>query len=205
MEIVMNKFIRLSSILVVLGLWFLSAGTARAASSYSLTCSSFSVKGTTDTPYVGVNIFAYPNTILVASTHDYGVPSYIAPAPNGQYDITVTFPKQPEGTLFELVVFDFTDATIGHYFTSIFSVDAVPCSTTSIPGPTIPAGFVLRTITCDVAVFNAPDGSPVGSNRIRSGQTWYVNPESKTANGESWTEIFVGGPITGWIPTACVQ
>jgi hypothetical protein len=73
------------------------------------------------------------------------------------------------------------------------------------PGPTIPTGFVLRTISCDVAVFNAPDGSPVGSNRIRSGQTWYVNPESKQANGKAWTEIFVGGPITGWMPTACVQ
>jgi hypothetical protein len=76
----------------------------------------------------------------------------------------------------------------------------------SIPGPSAPAGFALRTITCDVAVFDAPGGSPVGSNRITGGQTWYVNPTSvKDSKGEAWTEIFVGGYGNGFVPTKCVH
>jgi hypothetical protein len=73
-------------------------------------------------------------------------------------------------------------------------------------GPPIPAGFVLRTITCDVAVFDSPGGRPVGSNRIKAGQTWYVKPTSTTATGgDAWTEIFVSGVPNGFIPTSCVN
>ncbi|MBX3083416.1 MAG: hypothetical protein KF716_17415 [Anaerolineae bacterium] len=72
-------------------------------------------------------------------------------------------------------------------------------------GRGIPDGFVLRTITCTVAVFDSPGGSAVGDNRVLGGQTWYVNPKAtKTAAGESWTEIFVSGTTNGWIPTRCV-
>jgi hypothetical protein len=74
-----------------------------------------------------------------------------------------------------------------------------------VSGPPIPAGFVLRTITCNVAVFDAPGGSPVGSNAITNGQTWYVNPKSvKDAAGKAWTEIFVGGYNDGYVPTSCI-
>lgn len=73
-------------------------------------------------------------------------------------------------------------------------------------GPGVPAGFVERTITCSVAVYDAPGGSPVGSNAIVGGQTWYVNPTPKTdAAGKSWTEIFVAGPSDGYVPTSCVR
>ena len=73
-------------------------------------------------------------------------------------------------------------------------------------GRGIPDGFVLRTITCSVAVFDAPNGKPVGDNRIVGGQTWYVDPKgSKTVGAEGWTEVFVSGSTNGWIPSKCVS
>ncbi len=73
-------------------------------------------------------------------------------------------------------------------------------------GPGVPAGFVLHTITCTVPVFNTPGGSPVGSNVILGGQTWYVNPTPVTDRfGRFWTEIFVAGPVDAFIPTPCVH
>ncbi len=75
-----------------------------------------------------------------------------------------------------------------------------------VPGPPIPAGFVLRTIVCTVSVYeNADLNRPVGSNRLKAGQTWYVNPVTMTGtNGESWSEVFVAGVLNGYIPTRCV-
>ncbi len=68
-----------------------------------------------------------------------------------------------------------------------------------------PAGFVLRTIICTVPVFDSPGGTPVGSNIIRGGQTWFVNPTPVSDSfGRQWTEIFVAGPENGFIPTSCV-
>lgn len=73
------------------------------------------------------------------------------------------------------------------------------------PGPGVPAGFVLVTITCDVAVYDTPAGSPVGDNAVRAGQTWFVNPESVEGDdGRQWTEIFVSSRINPYIPTACI-
>jgi hypothetical protein len=72
-------------------------------------------------------------------------------------------------------------------------------------GPGIPDGFVLSTITCDVPVFNMPEGSPVDGSAITVGQTWYVNPEPvTTGNGNGWTEIFTSSQINGFVPTICV-
>ncbi len=73
------------------------------------------------------------------------------------------------------------------------------------PGPGVPAGFVLRTITCETPVYNTAAGQPVGSGMIHAGQTWYVNPTPVDgADGISWTEIFNGGRVNGFIPTSCV-
>ncbi len=76
-------------------------------------------------------------------------------------------------------------------------------------GPAIPGGFVLRTITCDVAVFNTPGGTPLATGeKIKAGQTWYVNPTpvkvSNNALYPQWTEIFNSGQSNGFIPTSCV-
>ena len=85
-----------------------------------------------------------------------------------------------------------------------------PQSAADIPitvfGPVIPSGFVLRTITCDVDVFNTAAGSPTTA-RVLAGQSWFVNPTAVQATGngfDSWTEVFVGGPSNGFIPTICV-
>ena len=75
-----------------------------------------------------------------------------------------------------------------------------------IPGPGIPAGFVLRTITCDVAVFQNAGGAPVATGEhIINGQTWFVSPTPvKDNKSKWWTEIFAGGSTDGFIPTSCV-
>ncbi|HRE49354.1 MAG TPA: hypothetical protein PLD47_16640 [Aggregatilineales bacterium] len=73
-------------------------------------------------------------------------------------------------------------------------------------GPGVPSGYVLLTMTCDMAVFDMPGGNPVGNNRVKSGQTFYTNPKTKLdANGESWTQIFVSSRIDPWVPSRCVN
>jgi hypothetical protein len=73
-------------------------------------------------------------------------------------------------------------------------------------GVGVPSGFVLHTITCTIAVYDSAGGGPVSGTKIISGQTWFVNPTPvRDAKGEHWTEIFVGGPIDGFIPTTCVN
>lgn len=72
-------------------------------------------------------------------------------------------------------------------------------------GPGIPSGFVLRTITCDVAVRNAPGGAPIGSDAVKAGQTFYVSPDTTAApDGELWSQIFVSSSPNPWIPTRCI-
>lgn len=72
-------------------------------------------------------------------------------------------------------------------------------------GPTVPKGFVLRTISCDTGVYGEPNSNLVSGAKIKAGQTWFVNPTTKTgSDGASWTEVFLAGPNNGWIPSACV-
>ncbi len=84
--------------------------------------------------------------------------------------------------------------------------DLIPVSEeTASGGPGVPSGFVLRTITCETPVYNTAAGQPVGSGTIHAGQTWYVNPTPVDgADGASWTEIFNGGRVNGFILTSCV-
>jgi hypothetical protein len=57
-----------------------------------------------------------------------------------------------------------------------------------------------------VAVYDQPAGSPVGENKVTTGQHWNVNlTPVKGPDGRNWTEIFVAGPNTGFVPTACVR
>jgi len=73
-------------------------------------------------------------------------------------------------------------------------------------GPAVPAGFVLRVITCNTPIYNTPGGTPVGSNAILAGQSWFVNPTSvKDRRGRRWTEVFAGGYSTGFVLTRCVS
>jgi len=86
----------------------------------------------------------------------------------------------------------------------IYSV--TPCAgTPSASGISIPAGFVLRTLVCTTPIYDAPNGSVIGSNKLLASQTWFVNPLStKAANGIRWIEVFIGSPVTVFVPVACI-
>jgi len=82
----------------------------------------------------------------------------------------------------------------------------VSIADTQVGGRGIPSGFVLKTITCDTAVYDAPAGRPLATGEaLKAGQTWFVNPSPiKGADGKSWTEFFPSGNTDAYIPTACV-
>jgi hypothetical protein len=92
-----------------------------------------------------------------------------------------------------------TTATLNYTFTD-------PSCNPAFDGPGIPAGFVLMTVTCNMAVYDSPGGSPVGDNRFSAGATWFMNPKPvKDAKGRLWTEVFVGGYHNGYILTSCTR
>ncbi len=69
----------------------------------------------------------------------------------------------------------------------------------------VPQGFEQRAITCETAVFSFPGGNPVAGAIVHVGQHWYVNPTPVLGmDGQQWTEIFVAGASTGYVPKACV-
>ena len=75
-----------------------------------------------------------------------------------------------------------------------------------IPTATPVGAFALRLIVCDTPVYDAPGGRPVGDNRVRAGQTWYVNPVPvRDAAGGLWTAINVSGSNLAYIPARCVS
>jgi len=133
---------------------------------------------------------------------------------NGNVLYSQSGPTFPDGTYTGYGSFTFATAPTRNPITAVVIFDGVSYATLAdIPclppggyaGAPIPDGFVLRTITCDVAVYDQAGGNPVGDNRVTAGQTWYVNPTPVTANGQSWTEIFVAGFTNGYVPTSCVQ
>jgi hypothetical protein len=166
-----------------------------SVSAYSAGCSSFSASGTSNSPYV-----------ILWVEQASGLPEYAVAVAvnNGTYSGSISFPVFPEGTEVDYYVWGSPTTDISDWDNEEYFVETLACQD-GFSGPPIPAGFVLRTITCDVAVFDAPGGSPVGANRIRGGQTWYVNPKPASApDGSSWTEIFVSGYNNVYIPTRCV-
>jgi hypothetical protein len=75
----------------------------------------------------------------------------------------------------------------------------------SVYGPKVPTGFELRSLSCSSAVLDVPGGEQVEENAVYAGQSWFVNPTPKAGpDGKNYTEIFVGGWTTGYIPTECV-
>jgi hypothetical protein len=146
-------------------------------------------------------------------------------SPSGSYADTITWPNVPEGTFVYVdlssYVAPYTDFSQynsidfgGNWDNENYVFGGFLCfndPATIITGPPLPPGSELKTITCDVAVYDSAGGRPVGSNRIKAGQTWYVMPGVKTASGPGgtgsieWSEVFVGGYTNGWIPTSCVQ
>ena len=175
-----------------------SAKAFATVSSYYTGCSTFHAAGTTDAPYV--MLYVYSNTDSTELiTQAFAVTG-------GSFDFTVTFAAQSAGEELNYEVWGSPSTDTANYAwdgESYFYLDA-NCQDV-LSGPPIPSNYVLRTITCDVALFATPAGSPVGDARVTAGQTWYVNPTPvKGSDGKSWTQIFVSSYTDPYIPTACV-
>jgi hypothetical protein len=74
-------------------------------------------------------------------------------------------------------------------------------------GPPIPAGFVLLTVTCNVAAVQSPGGPVVPNIKpLVPGATWFMSPKPvKDAKGKLWTEVFLGGWNNAYIPAECAR
>jgi hypothetical protein len=182
-------FVAIALVVLVVGVQ-----PARAAFSnvnFSLTCSSYSVSGNATGGYSGNYIWV---VIFDNDLSDFIVDAYV-PLVGGSFSYSGSFSIDSTHSLW-VDIWDEDGVT----------TLATGCTNASFSGPGIPGGFVMKTITCDVVVFDAPGGKPVGSNAIKSGQTWYVNPTpKKDAAGKAWTEIFVAGYTNGYVPTSCVH
>jgi hypothetical protein len=199
------------SALVFAGLLATPSSTAMAASAecdlVSLISGTYG-SGATD----GIlGAFAAGDTITIKVTLLTATSGAFRIVGNDAGSVTLAGPSSVPGTLTYTVTGSLPVGSIGVGFfidaaDGTVSVEASCTDAPSFSGRGIPAGFVLRTITCDVAVFDGPGGTPVGSNRLKAGQTWFVNPKTVTAaDGESWTEVFVSGGVNGWIPTRCAS
>lgn len=76
------------------------------------------------------------------------------------------------------------------------------------PVPTAtPAGaYAMRLIVCDTPIYDAPGGRPIGDNRLRNGQTWFVNPVPvPDAAGRQWIGVNVSGSSLAYVPAYCVS
>lgn len=204
-----GKVVRIIVTMLCLGLLMATVVRASAdafVSSWSATCSSLRATGTTDAPYV--TLYAYN----LSDNVEY---SAVYPVTGGSFDFTLPYTEAAEGSQFEFQVWgslatykDFTDPL---YWDNgaFFNIYGVPCSNGNAgpdaPAPNVPAGFVMATITGNTPVYNLPGGTPVGSDGVTAGQTWYVNPVPVIADdGSSWTEIYVAGFQNPFIPTAFV-
>jgi hypothetical protein len=177
-------------------------------SSSSVTCSSFQATGTVTTTYVAVRIWNLTDgqyeggPALIDSYYNVGAPTAYFAASGGAFSFTVNFPAQDIGDVLVARIYATNTPVFGGWDNGTFPQIQVPCS--GFQGAPIPAGFVLRTITCNTPVYTLPGDQVVGSNAVTSGQTWFVNPTTTTAGGSSWTEIFVSGFNNAWIPSNCV-
>ncbi|MBW4437441.1 MAG: hypothetical protein KME04_09925 [Pleurocapsa minor GSE-CHR-MK-17-07R] len=165
--------------------------------SYEITCSGVQVSGTTTAPYV--TILVYDET---THTNHYDVLQMV----DGTFNYSFQYPTLPDGShvYFEVWGSPLPDPGLEDFYWNwdyegYFPFEA-HCSPVSVP-----ASFVPATITCDTPVYDAPAGSPVGSDRVTAGQSWSVNPTPVVAaDGSSWTEIYVSGFLNPFVPTACV-
>lgn len=185
-------------VFVVLALIFSFASVieveAAAAARFDVSCSRVTMFITGATPGMSYD--------LLVSIQATGFIGYLPAAPvdsNGNLTLFIEFPTVPDGTLIYADTWQYNPIIVSF---------ALVSATCGFGGSPIPSGFVLAQINCDVTVFQMPNPDFPTSARLRNGQTWFVNPESVTADTPSfteWTEVFVGGPRNGYIPTSCVQ
>ncbi|HEX3050964.1 MAG TPA: hypothetical protein VHP83_09940 [Aggregatilineaceae bacterium] len=165
-------------------------------SSFSADCGSFSVTGTTNAPYIVVEVYN------PATDKDLFFQSF--KVTGGNFTLGAFFPSVPEGTYLEGWVWGSPTSDPEDWDGESYMYAEGYCDN-GFPGPTIPATFTNHYITCDTMVYSSAGGGAVADTWIHNGQTWFVGPTPAVApDGKSWTEIFVGGVSTGWIPTSCV-
>ena len=198
------KLLRLALLSLLLALVFaVGFGGARpafAATNFTVTASC--TPGTPNELWVNITDITAGGTYTVNAAPQGGAPltvtvtyigfpagGFLFSGADGTYTITVTRTSAPNES---------------EQFSTTCPVPVPP--TPVDRGPFIPSGFVLSTIICDVAVYDAPGGQPVPNSAITSGQTWYVNPEPVADAAELWwTEIFTAGALNGYVPTECVS
>ncbi len=174
----------------------ISGGTS--ASNVLVSCNSVVATVTSSASYVAVNTYSYVE--MVSRWTNYSV------TPGVPTRLSMSFPAQASGTIINVMIFGGTTAdAYNNWDNQTFFNDNIACTET-IPGPGIPSGFLLRTITCNTPVYNMAGGDPVGNgDKITAGQSWFVSPTvKKDAKGRSWTETFIGGISDGFIPSNCV-
>ncbi len=187
-----NKLSSICALIVIAALCAVSPrpahATIDATLELSVTCDAVTLRSATldTTPVTVTLIVNQGSTRLVGATHS-GV---------GAFSFYNTFSRPvADGTLLDVHV---SDSTGDHADTQIVA-------SCRFDGPFIPANFVLRTVTCSVSLFDAPNGHPVANARITSGQTWYIDPlPYPDENGKNWTDIYVSDANATYIPTSCI-
>lgn len=191
-------------------------------SSVSGTCSRFGASGTfssgdANPRWVGLTVFVDPDDDGFILFEDIHVGTIGGGTTSGSFNSAIAFPQAANGTHIYIDISTYVApyTSFSQFFSDYDGEQYVfgnyYCLQPPGPiGPPIPEGAELKTIICDVAVFDSAGGRPVGSNALKNGQTWYVLPGVKTGErGDGtvieWSEVFVGGYTNGWIPTACVQ
>jgi hypothetical protein len=173
-------------------------------------CDFFSSSGTSDASYVYIYVY-----IVGTMDEEYYT---VVPVVNGHYSGQLTFPKKTEGATISYQVWGapanvpiydplfWDDGPWSDTWTACSGSLVTNDAEIEFAGPGLPSGFALKTITCDVALFDAPGGHPVGDNVLKLGQTWYVNPETRADGaGVAWTEVFVSSYQNGYVPASCVN
>ncbi len=208
---VLTLVLVLSSVVLAVGPQ--TAKADAAISSYSVSCTSISARGTSNQPYVALRAYI-GNTTNIDGLAIGGAPkifdAWFDGSPTfavsgGQYSFSVSF-SVPQGSPISFRVFGATDSD-GHHWdgSPVFQSVAVASCNQSFQGPPIPAGFVMKTVTCTVPAVQSPGGDVVpGINALVPGAHWYMSPTPvKDAKGKLWTEVFLAGWNNAFIPAEC--
>jgi hypothetical protein len=194
------KFRILSLAVIVLMATFLvtSVQPAHATVSgvgYSLTCSHLTVSGNSSNPtYPGHSVWL---VLYRPSTGELLIDTYVSVS-GGHFSWSGGYGGASPSDELWVDVWDGDS----HPLRSI-----THCRNSSFEGPPLPAGFVLKTMTCTVAAAQSPGGDVVpGIKPLIPGATWFMSPTPvKDANGKLWTEVFVGSWNDVYIPAECAQ
>lgn len=201
----MKRLSLLCGLLVLLSLALVGPLSAQATVTEVVqSCNSFTATGTTNQPFITVEVWSWINE--AAGTYVDYIYVNVPVNPDGSFRFSSSFDAQPPGTVINYWLWASPTSSVGSWDSQAwYESGAVPC-VPAAEGPSIPDGFVQRTITCDVPVYNTAAGSPVdGGAAVTVGQSWYVNPTPVDGDdGRQWTELFAGGYTNGFIPTACL-